>query len=124
MGWFPPRSGGRSGVDKQPERFNDGVHVGRRWDGKLEIAPDAGVAEAQRFGVEHDPGYLNRVERHDFAPAVRCVSKNRMAKRGEVDPNLMGPAGEGHEGDARGDLPESFTDPIARGRLLRTGASR
>ena len=100
MGWFPLRSGGRPGADKKPERFNDGVHVGRRRDGKLEMAPDAGVAEAQRFGVEHDPGYLNSMERHDFAPAVRCVSKNRMAKRGEVDPNLMGPTGERRQGHA------------------------
>src|SRR5690349_1940721 len=76
------------------------------------------MAEAERFGVEHDPWNSNIVKRHDLATAIRDVSKDGVAQRGEVDTNLVSPARERQECQPGGDLREALNDAIAGGRLL------
>ncbi len=78
----------KAGLDPRELRQH-GLELGRQGRGELEALPRRRVEEGEDVGVEEEPGELPR----RLLPPVERVARDRVAGRGEMDADLVGPAG-------------------------------
>lgn len=76
------------------------------------------MLKPQRPRVEHHPGNVKHVNRADLSPSVRRITEDGMADGGEMDPQLMSPAGSGVQHDMSRYLAESPVNGVLGNRLL------
>ena len=89
------------------KRLEDRFEVGRAGARRRPArSPVAGWRKESVLGVEEEPGELPGL----LSATVAAVADDRVAGRGEVDPDLMGPAGQGPDLE-EGRLAERPQDP-------------
>ena len=124
-GWRTQRASNPLFAVPVPQVVDQPREVGGQGGLDVDVLAGQGVDEAERLGVQRlarEPGLGARL----LAGAVDGVADDRMADLGQMNADLVGPAGLEPAGEQGGDRAEVFDDAIVGDRrsALRRGRGR